>query len=105
MSALVMVAAQLARKTGPRSSSAVAPPGWMVTWVGPIAGGVLVTVAVIWYFLATKIGMLSVVAVLTSLYPAVTVALARWLLGEPIARRQGAGLALAGLAVALISAG
>ena len=77
----------------------------MIGWVGPIAVGVLVMVAVISYFLGTKAGLLSVVAVLTSLYPAVTVALAGWLLKEPIARRQGAGLALAGLAVALISAG
>jgi len=46
-----------------------------------------------------------VVAVLTSLYPAVTIALARWLLGERIGRWQGVGLALAGASVALISAG
>lgn len=105
MSALVMVAAHLARKTGPRSSAPGERPGWGVTWLGPIAGGVLVTVAALCYFVATRLGMLSVVAVLTSLYPAVTVALAWWLLAEPIAPRQGAGLALAGLAVALISAG
>jgi len=46
-----------------------------------------------------------VVAVLTSLYPAVTVALARWLLAEHIGRWQGVGLALAGVSVALISGG
>jgi drug/metabolite transporter (DMT)-like permease len=72
--------------------------------LGPLLGGVLAALAVTAYFLATQRGMLTVVAVLTSLYPAVTVALARGLLGEHIGRRQGAGLALAGISVALISA-
>ncbi len=66
--------------------------------------GGLVASAVIFFFLATHFGLLSVVAVLTSLYPAVTIALARWLLAERIRPRQGAGLALAGISVALISA-
>ena len=70
---------------------------------GPFLGGLLVAVAVTCYFLATQRGMLSVVAVLTSLYPAVTVALARWLLHERIGRWQGVGLGLAGLSVALIA--
>jgi uncharacterized membrane protein len=70
---------------------------------GPILGGVLVALAVTCYYLATQRGLLTVVAVLTSLYPAVTVALARWLLSERIGRRQRAGLALAGVSVALIS--
>ena len=71
---------------------------------GPLLGGAFAGLAVVFYFLATQRGLLTVVAVLTSLYPAVTVALARWLLSERIGRRQGAGLALAGVAVALISA-
>ena len=104
-SAVVVVAAAVVSKISSRGSAPPERPGWMVGWVGPIAAGVLVMVAVVCYFLATKVGLLSVVAVLTSLYPAVTVALAGWLLKEPIARRQGAGLALAGLAVGLISAG
>jgi drug/metabolite transporter (DMT)-like permease len=104
-SAVVVVAAALVSRISRRGSAPPERPGWMIGWVGPIAVGVLVMVAVISYFLGTKAGLLSVVAVLTSLYPAVTVALAGWLLKEPIARRQGAGLALAGLAVALISAG
>jgi uncharacterized membrane protein len=71
---------------------------------GPILGGIFAAVAVTLYYLATQRGLLTVVAVLTSLYPAVTVALARGLLSERIGRRQGAGLALAGISVALISA-
>jgi drug/metabolite transporter (DMT)-like permease len=50
-------------------------------------------------------GLVSVVAVLGSLYPVVTVALASGVLGERMGRVQaaGAGVALAG--VALIAAG
>ena len=65
----------------------------------------LVALAAICFFLGTQRGLLTVVAVLTSLYPAVTVALARWLLAEHIGRWQGVGLALAGASVALISGG
>jgi len=73
--------------------------------LGPVLVGVLVALAAICFFLGTQRGLLTVVAVLTSLYPAVTVALARWVLAEHIGRWQGVGLALAGASVALISAG
>jgi len=105
VSALVMVAAQLLPGARARNTGEEARPSAIVTWVGPIATGIVLAAALLCYFVATRFGLLSVVAVLTSLYPAVTVALAHWLLAEPIAPRQGAGLALAGLAVALISAG
>jgi len=83
------------------------PPGPEDAWLrlGPILAGVLVAAAAICFFLGTQRGLLTVVAVLTSLYPAVTVALARWLLAEHIGRWQGVGLALAGASVALISGG
>ena len=84
--------------------SALGAGSTAVVRLGPILGGVFAAVAVTLYYLATQRGLLTVVAVLTSLYPAVTVALARWLLAERIGRRQGAGLALAGISVALISA-
>lgn len=77
--------------------------GWLR--FGPVLVGALVALAAIFFFLGTQRGLLTVVAVLTSLYPAVTIALARWLLGERIGRWQGVGLALAGASVALISAG
>ena len=73
--------------------------------LGPLVAGVLVALAAILFFLGTQRGLLTVVAVLTSLYPAVTIALARWLLAERIGRWQGVGLALAGVSVALISGG
>ena len=72
---------------------------------GPLLVGVLVALAAICFFLGTQRGLLTVVAVLTSLYPAVTVVLARWLLAERIGRWQGVGLALAGVSVVLISGG
>jgi uncharacterized membrane protein len=102
-SGLVMVLFHLGRSARPDGLS---PTPDRSAWVrvGPLAIGVIGTAAIILYFLATRQGLLSVVAVLTSLYPAFTVALARWLLAERIGRRQGAGLALAGVAVALISA-
>ncbi|MBJ7608719.1 MAG: DMT family transporter [Candidatus Dormibacteraeota bacterium] len=57
------------------------------------------------YVLATHRGLLALVAVLSSLYPATTVLLARGILGERLARQQVGGLALAGAAVSLIAAG
>jgi drug/metabolite transporter (DMT)-like permease len=57
------------------------------------------------YALATTHGLLSVVSVLGSLYPAVTVVLARFVLAERIARVQEAGVVLALAGVVAISAG
>ena len=50
-------------------------------------------------------GLLSVVAVLASLYPVVTVLLARFLLGERVQRTQHVGVAVALVGVVLITAG
>jgi drug/metabolite transporter (DMT)-like permease len=52
---------------------------------------------------ATRIGRLDIAAVLSSLYPAATIALAVWLLKERASRRQTVGMAAALVAVALIS--
>ena len=57
------------------------------------------------YALATTKGLLSVVSVLGSLYPAVTVVLARFVLAERIARVQEVGVVLALAGVIAISAG
>ena len=63
------------------------------------------TGATILYGLATTRALLSVVAVVASLYPIVLVVLARVLLAERVARAQLAGVAAALAGVALISAG
>jgi drug/metabolite transporter (DMT)-like permease len=56
------------------------------------------------FIAATRHGRLDVAAVLSSLYPASTVILARVLLKERISRMQGVGIVGALAAVALISA-
>jgi drug/metabolite transporter (DMT)-like permease len=63
------------------------------------------TGATLLYSAASTRGLLSVVAVLSSLYPIVLVVLARLVLAERIARPQLAGVAVALTGVALISAG
>jgi drug/metabolite transporter (DMT)-like permease len=57
------------------------------------------------YFLATHHGFLAITAVLTSLYPAVTIGLARLLVSEKLSARRLAGLVLAGISVTLIALG
>jgi drug/metabolite transporter (DMT)-like permease len=57
------------------------------------------------FTLGTDTGLLSVVAVLASLYPVATVVLARALLGERLVPVQAAGVAVALAGVALIAAG
>ena len=57
------------------------------------------------FALATNHGLLSLVAVAGSLYSAVTVLLARFVLGERLARPQQAGLVVALSGVALLAAG
>jgi uncharacterized membrane protein len=67
--------------------------------------GVLDVAANALYVLATREGLLSLVAVLSSLYPAVTVLLARLVLSERLGRMQTVGLGLAGAGVMLIALG
>lgn len=55
--------------------------------------------------LATTRGALSIVSVIGSLYPVVTVLLARGLLGERLSGTQAAGVALALAGVGMVSAG
>jgi drug/metabolite transporter (DMT)-like permease len=65
--------------------------------------GLLNVSADLLYLLATRHGLLSLVAVITSLYPAVTVLLARSVLHERMDRSQMVGLALAVVSVVLIA--
>jgi len=57
------------------------------------------------YALATRHGLLSVVAVASSLYPLATVALARLVLKERVRRVQELGIVMAVLGVILLAAG
>jgi drug/metabolite transporter (DMT)-like permease len=67
--------------------------------------GMLDLAANVTYALATRHGLLSIVAVASSLYPLATVALARLLLGERVRRVQEVGIVTAVLGVALLAAG
>lgn len=67
-----------------------------------VAGAIDMSANVL-YLLAAYAGYLSVAAVLTSLYPASTVFLARFVLGERLANVQKIGVALALAGVALIA--
>lgn len=69
-----------------------------------VVAGVTGAAGAICYFYASHDGLLAVTAVLTSLYPASTIVLARVMLGERLTRLRLAGLALAGACVALIAA-
>ena len=69
------------------------------------AAGALDSLANLAFLLAVRDGDLAVIAVITALYPAGTVLLARVLLAERIGRWQLAGLGLAALAVSLLAVG
>jgi drug/metabolite transporter (DMT)-like permease len=62
-------------------------------------------VGTIFFFIATHLGLLAVTAVITSLYPASTIVLARGLLGERLTPARIAGLGLAAASVVLIAVG
>jgi drug/metabolite transporter (DMT)-like permease len=68
-----------------------------------VGAGVLDAAANVFYLLALTHGLLSVVSVLTALYPAGTVLLARYGLGERMSAVQRTGLAVAGVSAVLIA--
>jgi drug/metabolite transporter (DMT)-like permease len=67
--------------------------------------GLLDMAANVMFLVATRLGLLSVVAIIASMAPAWTIGLARGILHEPIGRVQAAGLGLAGAALVLIGLG
>lgn len=68
-----------------------------------LAVGVLDVGADVLFAFATTVGLLSIVSILSSLYPVATVLLARFVLNERMAREQRLGIALAFAGVLLIS--
>ncbi|MFK8843826.1 EamA family transporter [Streptomyces sp. Ac-502] len=86
-------AALMRRKLGPER------PAYAVS----AAAGVLDSLANLMFLLAARSGDLTVVAVITALYPAGTVLLARGVLAERIHRGQLVGLGTAAVAVSLLA--
>jgi drug/metabolite transporter (DMT)-like permease len=70
-----------------------------------VTAGLLDAVCNTAFLLALRTGLLAVVSVLASLYPAATVLMARLVLGERTGRVQRVGLALAAVSVTLIAGG
>lgn len=85
--------------------SAARAPGSVRGTLGAVWPGAAGGTAALLYFFATREGLLTVVAVVTSLYPAVTVLLAGRFLHERPSRAQLYGLGLAAAAVVAIAMG
>jgi drug/metabolite transporter (DMT)-like permease len=96
---VIYAAAAVVMRTGPVSWRA----GWPLC-TAAVGAGAFDAGANISYVLATRAGLLGPAVVLTSLYPAVTVLLARLALRERMHRMQQAGLLLAAVGIALIAA-
>lgn len=96
MLVLAVVVVLVGAHNAPRPRSGVLMAG---------VGGVLAVSATLGFALATQRGLLSLVAVLASLYPAVTLALAQVTLGERLGGLQWVGIATVLAGVAGILAG
>ncbi len=92
----VIVLATRKKMTKFYASEALAPSVW---------SGVLFGVANLFIITALRFGSLSLVGLLTALYPLATVFLARFILREQIGRVQWFGIGLAIVAAALLSQG
>ncbi len=76
--------------------------GWLL--LAASGAGVIDVVANICYVAATRTGMFGLAVVLASLYPGITVLLARVVLGERLRWVQRAGLGLAAIGILLVAA-
>lgn len=100
---LVGAVVVLARRAGSRAGSGLPRDG---RTLGLIAvAGLADTTANVTFLVATNQGRLSVVSVLSSLYPIATVVLARLVLGERVTRPQGTGMVSALVATVLLTVG
>lgn len=93
--AIVAIATVLRAEWIPRDRFA-----WRAAVMGPLGASAQGA-----FLYATHHGLLSIVSVITSLYPAATVLLAAVVLRERILRLQAVGLALAAIAVTLVASG
>jgi drug/metabolite transporter (DMT)-like permease len=73
------------------------------TGVLALVSGAVDATANVCYVLATRAGLFGLAVVITSLYPGMTVLLARWVLGERMRWLQRAGLLLAAAGVVLLT--
>jgi uncharacterized membrane protein len=69
-----------------------------------LVSGAIDAAANVCYVLATRVGLFGLAVVITSLYPGITVLLARLVLGERMRWLQRAGLLLAAIGVVLVAA-
>jgi drug/metabolite transporter (DMT)-like permease len=94
---LIAVGIALATRTRP----------WRREGGGPgviaLVSGAVDAAANVCYVLATRAGLFGLAVVITSLYPGMTVLLARWVLGERMRWLQRAGLLLAAAGVVLLT--
>jgi drug/metabolite transporter (DMT)-like permease len=91
---ILLIVAVVTREAGPP------PPGSRSL---SVATGVTGTAGALLFFIGSHSGLLAITAVITSLYPAGTILLARVALGERLNRTRLLGLVLAGASVALIA--
>ena len=98
MFAIVVIAVRAARVGDDRARRGTTP--WLLVGCGLCDAG-----ANGLFLVATQQGLLTLVGVLVSLYPASTVVAARIVLGERLVGTQRLGIALAGVAVIAVSAG
>jgi drug/metabolite transporter (DMT)-like permease len=97
LAAVVIAAAALRRSLLPRGAG-----GKLL--VAAAGAGAIDVVANICYVAATRTGMFGLAVVLASLYPGITVLLARAVLGERLRWAQRAGLGLAAIGILLVAA-
>jgi drug/metabolite transporter (DMT)-like permease len=97
LAVVVLAAAALRRSLLPRGAGTTLP-------LAAAAAGAIDVAANICYVAATRTGMFGLAVVLASLYPGITVLLARAVLGERLRWVQRAGLGLAAIGIILVAA-
>ena len=100
--AIVLIAAAVLRRGLPRGGLPRGTGGRPL--LAAAGAGVIDVIANICYVTATRTGMFGLAVVLASLYPGVTVLLARVVLGERLRWVQRAGLGLAVVGILLVTA-